>query len=258
MSSIYQHFRPEEKEFIDQVLEWKREVEERYAPKLTDFLDPREQEIIRSLIGAQGETAVSFFGGTAEAERKRALIYPDYFIPEESDFSVVLFEIHYPEKFVSLSHPHVLGNLMGLGLRRGKFGDIILSQNRVQFFAAQEIDNYIELHLTQVGKINVTLSKQPFHKVAAKQEDWKEMSCTVSSLRLDAVISAFTNQSRQKAQTWVRSGLVKVNWKQIENPAFECAEGDVLSVRGAGRAKLLRLEGKTKKEKWRISLGILK
>lgn len=40
--NIYQHFRPEEREFIDQVLNWKNIVENTYAPKLTDFLDPRE------------------------------------------------------------------------------------------------------------------------------------------------------------------------------------------------------------------------
>ena len=48
--SIYQHFRPEEKEFIDQVLTWKSYVEMNYAPKLTDFLDPREQLLFNPLL----------------------------------------------------------------------------------------------------------------------------------------------------------------------------------------------------------------
>ena len=49
--SIYQHFRPEEREFIDQVLNWKNLVENTYAPKLTDFLDPREQQILKRVDG---------------------------------------------------------------------------------------------------------------------------------------------------------------------------------------------------------------
>ena len=60
---IYQHFRPEEKDFIDQVLGWADQVREQYAPKLTDFLNPREAEIIRMLIGKEGDVRVSFFGG---------------------------------------------------------------------------------------------------------------------------------------------------------------------------------------------------
>ena len=53
--SIYQHFRPEEREFIDQVLNWKEYVENNYAPKLTDFLDPREQQIVKMIIGQHME-----------------------------------------------------------------------------------------------------------------------------------------------------------------------------------------------------------
>ncbi|KAB7707984.1 RNA-binding protein [Bacillus aerolatus] len=258
MSSIYQHFRPEEKEFIDQVLEWKRESAEMYAPKLTDFLDPREQEIVRAVVGTQDESAVAFFGGTVHSERKRAYICPAYFTPEDKDFEIALYEVSYPDKFVSISHPHVLGSLMGLGLRRGKFGDILTDGKRFQFLAAEEVGSYIELNFNQVGKTPVTLNKVSFDQAFIQEEEWREASTTVSSLRLDAILSAFTKQSRQKVQALIKGGLVKVNWKQVENPAFECTEGDVFSVRGAGRAKLLTIEGKTKKEKWRIILGIIK
>ena len=36
----------------------------------------------------------------------------------------------------------------------------------------------------------------------------------------------------------IKAGLVKVNWISIENTSFECGEGDMLSVRGYGRAKI--------------------
>lgn len=49
--SIYQHFRPEEKDFIDQAVNWIDQVKNSYAPKLSDFLDPRQQEILSSLLG---------------------------------------------------------------------------------------------------------------------------------------------------------------------------------------------------------------
>ncbi|MFK2824923.1 RNA-binding protein [Bacillus sp. B190/17] len=258
VSSIYQHFRPEEKEFIDQVLQWRREAAEMYVPKLTDFLDPREQEIVQSVVGTHNDAVVFFFGGTDPSERKRAYICPDYFAPKEKDFDIVLYELNYPDKFVTITHPQVLGSLMGLGLRRGKFGDILTDGQVIQFIAAKEVSSYIELNFHHVGKAAVTLRQIGYDQAIRQEEEWKEVSVTVSSLRLDAIITAFTKQSRQKAQAAIKGGLVKVNWKQQENPALECTEGDVLSIRGAGRVKISTIDGKTKKEKWRIILGVIK
>jgi RNA-binding protein YlmH len=84
---------------------------------------------------------------------------------------------------------------------------------------------------------------------------WSEADLTVSSLRLDTVISGIHHLSRQKSQLFIQQGLVKVNWTTIESPSFECNEGDLLSVRGCGRAKVISIDGKTKKEKWRIIVG---
>ena len=44
--------------------------------KLTDFLDPREQHILKMLIGENGDVSYQLFGGSHDVERKRALIIP--------------------------------------------------------------------------------------------------------------------------------------------------------------------------------------
>ncbi|WP_264737132.1 RNA-binding protein [Cytobacillus firmus] len=254
--TIYQHFRPEEKEFIDQVFNWKDLVESTYAPKLTDFLDPREQQILKSVIGQHSGILLALFGGTPDTERKRALIFPDYYESDEDDFQIRLFELEYPKKFVTIEHPQVLGSLMSLGLKRGKFGDILFEDDRIQFFAAREIEDYISLQLQSIGRASVSLKKQPFSEAIQSGEVWKESSITSSSLRLDTVISAIYNISRQKSQLYIQQGLVKVNWTQIENPSFECQQSDIISVRGHGRSKIIEIDGKTKKDKWRIIAGM--
>ncbi|MCY7801919.1 S4 domain-containing protein, partial [Bacillus haynesii] len=76
---------------------------------------------------------------------------------------------------------------------------------------------------------------------------------TVSSLRLDAICSSMSRQSRQKAQVLVKNGLVKVNWKVIEDPSYALAEGDMVSIRGFGRFRMKNIDGKTKKGKWRLT-----
>jgi RNA-binding protein YlmH len=253
--NIYQHFRPEEQDFIDQVLHWKDFVESSYTSKLTDFLDPREQHILKVIIGENGNVKVQLFGGTSDSERKRALIMPDYITPTTVDFQINLFEIDYPTKFVSIEHPQVLGSLMSLGLKRGKFGDILMKDGRVQFFSAAEISDYIKVNLESIGRASVRLTEITLEEAIITDELWAEQDTTVSSLRLDTILSSIHHLSRQKSQLFIQQGLVKVNWSTIESQSFECGEGDLLSVRGYGRVKILSIEGKTKKDKWRIVVG---
>ena len=253
--NIYQHFRPEERDYIDQVLNWKDYVETNYSPKLSDFLDPREQHILKMLIGEHGDVNYKLFGGTPDVERKRALIFPDYLPVTKDEFQISLFEIQYPAKFVTIEHRQVLGTLMSLGLKRGKFGDILTKDGKCQFFAAKEISDYIKSNVETIGRAGVKLIETDIENAIPTKELLMESELTVSSLRLDTVISGIYHVSRQKSQLFIQQGLVKVNWTLTENPSFECGIGDMLSIRGYGRAKVLAIEGKTKKEKWRINVG---
>ncbi|MGG5738544.1 MULTISPECIES: YlmH family RNA-binding protein [Bacillus cereus group] len=254
--SIYEHFRPDEEVFVDKVLEWKQEAEY-HQVKLTDFLDPRQQQIVSMVIG-QGEVAVRFDGAMPESERKRALIYPDYLELNEEEFQVEVLEIDYPSKFYTLEHRQILGAFMSLGLTREKCGDILLQENRAQIAVAKEVASYIEMNLQSIGKVKVSLTPVQAEQILCVGEKWGEKSGTVSSLRLDVLLAEMLHISRQKVQPLIKGGLVKVNWKTVEQTAYECFPGDVFSVRGYGRSKIFSVEGKTKRDKWRILYGILK
>lgn len=190
--------------------------------------------------------------------KESGLFYPDYIQPTLDDFSMFAFEIMFPKKFVTLSHREVLGSLMSLGLKRSKFGDIIIHDETVQVMVAQEIANFLQLNWNKIGKISVRLKQIPFEDVFSHEEEMDISLITVSSLRLDAVLANVYHQSRQKIKSLIENSLVKVNWKIVEDAHFEIAEDDVLSVRGFGRSKVLAIEGKTRKDKWRIKIGIQK
>ncbi|ART78586.1 RNA-binding protein [Sutcliffiella horikoshii] len=253
--SIYQHFRQEEHDFIDQVLEWKDTVIEQYASKLTDFLDPREQEIVKSVVGNHEDVKLAFHGGAEGAERKRALLYPPYLEPTAEDFQLKAYNLSYPEKFVKIEHRQVLGSLMGIGLKRSKFGDIYFHDSSIQIVLSAEVSAFVEMQLQEVGKVKVSLNELPLEEITSTVTSWEEASTTAASLRLDVMIASIYNLSRQKAQLLIGGKKVKINWKLVEQTAFECQEGDILSVRGFGRSKLLTVDGKTKKDKWRIIVG---
>lgn len=258
MEHLIQHFRKEEQPFIEQVVNWQREVEDRYAPKLTDFLDPRQRFIVTSIIGQYDTLQTDSAGLFNEPERQRMLIFPTYYEPVEEDFQFTVFTIQYPIKFVQLRHPDVLGALLSLGLNRGKFGDIRVDEHHVQFVVANEIAEYVRLHLTGIGKVKVHVeSMKETEPLLQNEEEWLEESYTVTSMRLDVIIATILKVSRQKAQALITGNKVRVNWTERDTVAFELQEGDILSIRGSGRVKILMTEGRTKKDKIRLQVGRL-
>ena len=256
MEEIFQHYRPEEKTFIEQVLNWKREVEDRYTPKVTDFLDPREQLIVQSLIGKNGNLLVSESGLFSEAERKRTIIYPDYFQPTDEDFNIAICEMTFSSKFIQLKHPDVLGAIIALGIDRSRFGDIRLNDSTVQFAVTKEILDYVCVNLNSVGKAKVQVKEIDQNALLLPPEsEWVEQMLTTSSMRLDTVLASVFPISRQKASMLIHAGKVKVNFAVREQVAFELHESDLVSIRGYGRLVIKSIEGKTKKEKFRIKIG---
>lgn len=250
--SIYQHFRREEHAFIDQIIEWREQVKNEYTYKLLDFLDPREIDIVQSIIGTKEDVKCAFWGGYDQAERRRAILYPEYYEVQSDDFDIVLFSINFPAKFVTLDHRKVLGSTMGLGLKRSKFGDILIDNDEAQIIVAGQIAEYFRLHFNQVGKTIVSVEQIGVEKVISVNEEWHEQTVTVSSMRLDVILSEIFNLSRTKVLPYIQSQMVKVNWKVIVDPSFYCHQGDTISMRTYGRCKIKSIEGQTKKEKWRI------
>ncbi|MFF2752407.1 RNA-binding protein [Psychrobacillus sp. NPDC058041] len=258
MENVLQHFRKEEQPFIEQVMNIMREVEDRYAPKLTDFLDPRQQFIVDSIRRQYGDIESATDGALEDVERKRVLLYPSYYIPTNEDFAMTVVEVHYPNKFVTLRHKDVLGSMMSLGIDRSKFGDIRVEDGAIQFVVATEVIDYVRANFVGIGKVKVHIEiVEDRLNYFPQREEWTSESLTVSSLRLDSVISAIFNISRQKSSALIQSGKVKVNWSEKDQISMELQESDLISIRGLGRVKILMIEGRTKKDKIRLQIGRL-
>lgn len=258
MENVLQHFRKEEQPFIEQVVSMMREVEDRYAPKLTDFLDPRQQFIVDSIRRQYEDIGSSAEGALEDAERRRVLLFPSYYAPSDSDSSMRVVEVHYPTKFVTLKHKDVLGSMMSLGIDRSKFGDIRVHDGAIQFVVALEVLDYVRANFIAIGKVKVQINDvdNPLDYFS-QQEKWTTETLTVSSLRLDTVIASVFNISRQKSASLIQSGKVKVNWSEKDQVSLELQELDLLSIRGHGRVKLIMVEGRTKKDKIRLQIGRL-
>ncbi|MCL1630931.1 YlmH/Sll1252 family protein [Sporolactobacillus sp. CPB3-1] len=256
--TVYEHFRPEERVFIDHILDMKERVIERYTPRLTDFLDPRQQRILTSLIGGEDGIRLSLCGGYEHAERKRALLLPPYIEEQGELFRLAYLEVHYPDRFGSITHPELLGSLTGMGVSRDKIGDLLLESGKVQFICTQELASYFALNLTSVGKMRVSCISIKSEDLLHSENKWQEFEGTVSSLRLDTVLSEIYRLPRAKASEAIAHERAKVNWEIVDKRDFDVHAGDCLSLRGFGRSKIISCDGLTKKNKIRIQYGKLK
>lgn len=257
--SIYQHYRQEEHSFVDQVLTWKEQVEIYFTAQLTDFLDPRERQIVKTVIGeANEEIKVSFDGGDTEAERKRAIIAPYYEEKAISDFKLVLFQASFAKKFINVQHGDVMGAFLGLGLERKKMGDIIVNDNHLQVYTTEDIAMYVQTNLNAINRANVRLEEVPLSQSLDRNEVWKEQTHSVSSMRLDIIIKDIYRISRSKSAELITRKQVKVNFKTVVDPAMLVLEADLISVRGFGRSRVLEIGGKSRKQRTFVTTAVLK
>ena len=60
--------------------------------------------------------------------------------------------------------------------------------------------------------------------------------------------------SRSRAVLLIKGGLVKVNWRPVDTPAYQLREGDLISLQGRGRLELLAVAGETRKGRLRLNL----
>lgn len=222
---------------------------------MTSFLDPRGQYILEVIVGSFEDMKVSYFGGQS-AERKRAIIAPSYFEPTEGDFEEILIQINYPEKFVSIQHQHVLGTLMSLGIEREQVGDILVGDT-IQFVLTKQLESYIMMELTKIKGATVKLDSIPFKDMIQSKENWNIHHSTVSALRLDVVLKEMIRKSRSIAKQLIEKKRVKVNHTLIDSPDFQLQNNDLLSIQGFGRARIIDIGGKTKKEKVHITYQTL-
>ncbi len=257
--SIYQHYRKHEHAFVDQVLQIKEKVEQSYTHYLSDFLDPREQQIVASLIGTQQDDIhYGFCGGNDTTERKRAVIAPFYEEITQDTFEIVLLEAAYPEKFVRLEHPDILGAFMSLGIDRKKIGDIIVLEDRFQFLLVKDLAGFVQMNLTGVKQATIRLQEKRLTALGKHETEWIEKSHTVSSLRLDIITKEMYGLSRKVAVDLINAKRVKVNFTEVTDPAVPLLENDLISIRGYGRGKLVEIGGTTRKDKIRITTARMK
>ncbi len=237
------------------------------------FLTPRERRMAERQLCAAGQAeSAFFFGGYATAERVALFLLPDYLTvclsaplpqcsPEEvltllgEDASDAVSAVRIVGSgFRTLSHRDFLGAVLGLGLQRESLGDLALQNEReAVLFCSRPLVPFLTEHLCKVG--SDTVRCVPYVPDASFTDGRRYLPIrdTVASARLDCVVAALCNFSREEAQRVICSGLVELDFEPVERTDLVLVPPAVISVRGAGRFYLRSFDGETKKARLRLS-----
>lgn len=161
-------------------------------------------------------------------------------------------------KFEHLTHAKILGTVINqLGIERKLFGDILVDEERAQIMINQQFLLLFQDGLKKIGRIPVSLEERPFTEKIDKLEQYRELDLSVSSFRLDVLLSNVLKLSRNQANQLIEKKLVQVNYHVVDKSDYTVQVGDLISVRKFGRLRLLQDKGQTKKEKKKITVQLL-
>ncbi len=208
----------------------------------TEFLGLAEQ----SLLPPHPVSSLSLYGGYGGAERVVARFSPTDTCWEEPWPIAFVRAEPVAGKFAGrLAHRDFLGALMGLGVKRGVIGDILVSGGAGHIVCLKNIAPFISENLTEVGRENIRCSiLETLPELAVPLPESRRV--VVASERLDALAAGVYNLSRSEAKALFDAEKVFCNGRLCE-AAHDAGEGDIISVRGFGRFIYRRTDRETRK-----------
>ena len=222
----------------------------------SDFLNLNELNILHTTPKQDLYARYETFGGYDYSERQMVAFLPDalcydYLYPI-STLKIAPLQKKFSEK---LSHRDYLGSILNLGIDRSKLGDILVEDDYAIIFVHKSLEQFMLEEVTRIRHTSVMLSvldDSTFNYTPS----FKEIKGSVSSLRLDSLLSLAFSSSRSKLVAYIENGKVFVNGKLITSNGYQIKENDIVSVRGLGRFKYIETMSQTKKGRYYVTLHL--
>lgn len=223
----------------------------------TSFLGLSEQQAFYEIQRDVAYAGCDMEGGSPMCERKMIRFGSPETTGYEEAYPIQCIRIEplMPKFAEQLTHRDFLGAIMNLGIERSTVGDIFVQEKEAFVFCQESIASYLTDHLKQVRRTQVkcTLTKAADHlRMPAAQE----LTLSVSSARIDAVISGVYNIARSRSLELFRTGRIFVNGRSVENNSYTLKESDSVTVRGFGKFTYIGMQGETRKGKIRIVVEV--
>lgn len=221
----------------------------------TEFLTIYQKEIIQKELNKSGLKNYFFFGGYDDAEGKMLIIYPEKLgldIAKNNLGNIIsTVEIKLPKELVGkYTHREYLGTVMQTGLNRNRIGDIIVHKEMAYIVVLKENAAYIVDFLKGLTRFSKAEVKEiSYDKIKVKEPEFDIITATISSMRLDNIVSELAKISRAKSEELILEEKVFVNSKCEIKVSKEIKEKDILAIRGRGKFIIDKVAGNNKKGK---------
>lgn len=213
-----------------------------YPPQIWNKLKKLENKL---------QVKVYLFGVFKESER-RVVAFSSEDYRGSADFPVKVIKIKNKSHFSNLKHKDYLGAIMSLGLKREKYGDLIVKNDECYVPIFKDDYNYILGNLTSVGNSPCIITESDIIEAQSIMPDFKAVKLNVSSMRLDVIVSGITNVSRSKSNDFIKAGLVLVDYLRVSRKDFDVQEGSTITVRGFGKYRICEITGNTSKGRLKL------
>ena len=218
----------------------------------TQFLTPAEQAAVDRWCKNQPGPRPLFFGGAEDCERRAAFFLPEWLEPEAFDPSEQLSALRIEAYYGTPGHRDYLGALLALGVRREWIGDIRIREQTAWVFCLPSVAGQLS-GLEQAGRVSVKVRPIALEEVPAPEVKRKAVRFTVQSPRFDAVVSETFRLSRTNAVKLIAAGAASLNYLCCTKNDAPVSEGDVISLKGYGKAKILEIGGSSRKGRLFVS-----
>ncbi len=238
-------------------LDLARRAEDKGIPVFSDFLNLNEQNIFLQTLQKFSWINGKTFGGYEGAERVVAAFLPEeVFFDWDYPISAVHIRPQNPRFSDKLTHRDYLGSLMNLGIERKKLGDILVSDDGAVLFCAKAHAEHICNELLRICHTTVSCRLAEEGETFNARTSAAEVSGTVASLRLDSLMALAFHTSRSGLTGMIEEGRTFVNGRLVTSNGHPIKEGDMVSVRGLGRFRLLSEGSLTKKGRTYVRLEV--
>lgn len=223
----------------------------------TPFLGLSQQQVFYEVRQQVSHAGAGMEGGSPLCERKMIRFGSPELLGYEVEYPITCLKVEplTPKFAQQLSHRDFLGAIMNLGIERDTVGDIFVRDREAVLFCQDSIAAYLTENLNQVSRTQVRCSiAQVTDELQAPVPE--ELLLTVSSTRIDTVVSKLYNIARSRSLELFRAGKVYVNGRLAENSSYVLKDGDGVTVRGFGRFTYAGGQGETRKGKVRICVEV--
>lgn len=203
-----------------------------------------EKYRLLGLVGAE----YMFWGGAEDCERKYLAIFRGELVAE--DFPIVALKFSCPN-VAQLSHRDFLGSIVAEGIAREAVGDIFFHEDAAVVLVSQNVVKALLGFGIRVGRYKADVQQMDCTGLRSVRK-FLNLSVSVASIRLDAVVAELTNLSRADAKGLVEAGFVRVGMDEAPRANRELQPGEILSVRGYGKYIFDEIVGKTRRERFRL------